>query len=244
MMHGDKMINFVICEDNKDARCMYESVVLKTMMLYDFPFVVHSFDKYNSDLKEMINTPSDKNVYLLDIELPGKSGIDIARQIRKTDWDSPIIILTSHDELELKVLREKLLILDFISKFEDLPDRLSDTLKLIFDQSNDKNILTFKSNKEIHKVKMDNILYILRDTYEEKVKIVTVDKEYLVRENLHNIVERLDSRFKQSHRSCYVNIKNIKSVDFKNSIIEFNNGYKVDYLSRNCKKELRSILCG
>ena len=54
-----------------------------------------------------------------------------------------------------------------------------------------------------------------KTTYEENnEKIVTVDKEYLVRENLHNIVERLDSRFKQSHRSCYVNIKNIKSTLF------------------------------
>ena len=96
---------------------------------------------------EVVDDVSGVKIYILDLELPGKSGIDIAREIRKVDWDSIIIILTSHDELELKLLKEKLLILDFISKFDDYENRLSDTLKMVIDKARTKKVISFKSNE-------------------------------------------------------------------------------------------------
>ena len=101
------MINFIICEDNNYVREIYEDIISKITMPHDFNYNIYSFSKYDSKLKNIINTPSDLNIYLLDLELPGKSGIEIAREIRKVDWDSIIIVLTSHDELELRVLKEK-----------------------------------------------------------------------------------------------------------------------------------------
>ena len=83
-------------------------------MPYDFDYNIYSFEKYNLNMKNIIKTPADTKIYILDLELPGKTGMDIAKEIRKEDWDSIIIILTSHDELELKLLKQKLLILDFI----------------------------------------------------------------------------------------------------------------------------------
>ena len=55
-------------------------------------------------------------------------------------------------------------------------------------------------------------------------------------------MNKLDKRFVQSHRACYVNRDKVKSIDFKNNIIYFNNGMKLDYLSRNYKKGLRVLL--
>ena len=50
------MINFIICEDNKDVREMNEKIISKIAMPYDFNYVVHSFDKYDIRLKNIINT--------------------------------------------------------------------------------------------------------------------------------------------------------------------------------------------
>ena len=212
------MINFIICEDNKYVRNIYEDIVSKITMPYDFTYNLYSFEKYDTKLKNIIKTPSDLNIYLLDLESPGRSGIDIAREIRKVDWDSIIIIITSHDELELRVLKEKLLILDFISKFEDYETRLVDTIRMVIEKNNINNTISFKSNKELHNVKTDNILYISRDTYQEKTKIVTSDNEYFVRESLLSIKSKLDERFYQTHRACFVNIKKIQFVNFKENI--------------------------
>ncbi len=211
-------------------------------MPYDFNYVVHSFDKYSIKLKNLINTPSDIKIYILDLELPNKSGIDIAREIRKVDWDSIIIILTSHNEMELSVLKQKLLIFDFISKFEDYEKRIEETVKMVVNKVNARRIISFRCNKEIHHVKLDNIIYIYKDNATDKTTIVTTDNEYSIRDSLSSIASKLDSRFYQSHRACYINTDKIESVDFKNSIIYFTNDTNIDYLSRNYKKGLRNLL--
>lgn len=236
------MINFIICEDNKNVRDLHEVLISKITMPYDFDYTVHSFEKYNNNLKKIINTPSDLKIYILDLELPGKTGLEIAQDIRKVDWDSIIIVLTSHDELELKLFKEKLLIFDFISKFDNYEKRLTDSINLVIKNLNCRSALVFKQDKEIYHIKYDNILYIFRDNTKNKTKIKAIDKEYYVRDTLTNVAKQLDNRFYQTHRACYVNLNNIKCADFKNDIIYFTNDDSIDYLSRNYKKGLKERL--
>lgn len=238
------MINFIICEDNKNVRDLHEVLISKITMPYDFDYTVHSFEKYNNNLKKIINTPSDLKIYILDLELPGKTGLEIAQDIREVDWDSIIIVLTSHDELELKLFKEKLLIFDFISKFDNYEKRLTDSINLVIKNLNCRSALVFKQDKEIYHIKYDNILYIFRDNTKNKTKIKAIEKEYYVRDTLTNVAKQLDNRFYQTHRACYVNLNNIKCADFKNDIIYFTNDDSIDYLSRNYKKGLKERLKG
>ncbi len=238
------MINFIICEDNKNVRDLHEVLISKITMPYDFDYTVHSFEKYNNNLNKIINTPSDLKIYILDLELPGKTGLEIAQDIREVDWDSIIIVLTSHDELELKLFKEKLLIFDFISKFDNYEKRLTDSINLVIKNLNCRSALVFKQDKEIYHIKYDNILYIFRDNTKNKTKIKAIDKEYYVRDTLTNVAKQLDNRFYQTHRACYVNLNNIKCADFKNDIIYFTNDDSIDYLSRNYKKGLKERLKG
>ena len=174
--------------------------------------------------------------------MPGKSGLEIAKEIRKVDWDSIIMILTSHDELELSILKQKLLILDFVSKFDNYEERLKENIKMFVNKINTQKVLSFKQHNEHHHVKLNNILYVYRDNATEKTVIVTIEEEYAIRETLSSIADKLDFRFVQTHRACFVNMDKIESVDFKNNIIYLNNDSSIDYLSRNYKKKLREIL--
>ena len=236
------MINFILCDDNDYVREINETMISRVAMPYDFNYTINSFDRYNIKLKNLINTPSDIKIYILDLELPNKSGLDIAKEIRKVDWDSIIIILTSHDELELSILKQRLLILDFISKFDNYEERISEVINMVIEKIDTKKIISFKSKKELHHVKLDNVMYVFKDNETDKTTIVTVDGEYPVRDPLSSIADKLDSRFYQTHRACYVNLDKIESVDFKNSIVYFNNDTSIAYLSRNYKKELRDLL--
>ncbi|MEG2621004.1 MAG: LytTR family DNA-binding domain-containing protein [Bacilli bacterium] len=233
------MINFIICEDNKHVREINEGIISKIAMPYDFNYKVFSFDDYNGKLKSLINTPSDLKIYILDIELPNKSGVDIAREIRKVDWDSIIIILTSHAELEMKLLKDKLLIFDFISKFDNYEKKLSDSISIIWKKINKSKLLCFKSNKSLHHVKLDNILFIHVDKQKECNVIVTHDNEYEVRDSLSSIMTKLDKNFCYSHRACIVNKERIIKIDFVKDIIYFNGNKTADFLSRQYKKGLR-----
>ena len=207
------MINFIICDDNKYVRDINKNIISKLAMPYDFNYKIYSFEKYNKEFKKIINSTVETKIYILDLELPNKTGIEIAREIRKVDWDSFIIVLTSHDELELKILKQKLL-----------------------------NTLSFKCNRELHNIKNDNILFIYKNTALNKITIVTKENSYNVRESLSNIVKKLNNKFYQTHRACYVNLSKIQKVDFKQNLIFFENSIKCDYLSRNYKKGLKERL--
>ena len=66
----------------------------------------------------------------MDIEIKDSiSGIDIARKIRKDDWDSIIIFVTSHNELGYQALKAQIMLLDFISKYDDFENNFVLTIK-------------------------------------------------------------------------------------------------------------------
>lgn len=236
------MVDFILCDDNKYVREFNETLISKIAMPHDFNYTIHSFDKYSIKLKNLINTPSNIKIYILDLELPNKSGVDIAREIRKVDWEAVIIILTSHEELELNLLKQKLLIFDFISKFDNCQERLAEAVNMIINKFDTKKVISFRCNKEIHRVKLNNILYVYKDGESDKTTIITTDNKYPIRDSLSNIVSKLGSNFVQTHRACYVNVEKIESIDFKNSIIYLINDTSIDYLSRNYKKNLRDLL--
>ena len=78
-------------------------------------------------------------IYILDIEIPDSiSGIDIARKIRKKDWNSIIIFVTSHVEMGYEALKAQIMLLDFICKQNDCSNSLIKTLKKAINKVNDK----------------------------------------------------------------------------------------------------------
>ena len=53
------MVNFILCDDNEHIRKLNEAIISKIVMPYDFDYEIHSFDKYNMKLKNLINEPKD-----------------------------------------------------------------------------------------------------------------------------------------------------------------------------------------
>lgn len=93
------MVNFIVCDDDKKDRDLVERVLTKYMMKNEVAYQLHLYDDYNTDFIKVINKNLSSKVYILDIETPSGSGIDMARIIRNKDVDSVIIFLTGHDEL-------------------------------------------------------------------------------------------------------------------------------------------------
>ena len=104
------MLKFIVCEDNEIIRKKNISVINKVMFSNNVNYNIFEFNSYNNDLLDIINDNSGRKVYILDIELGSKSGIDIARLIRKNDWESFIIISTAHYELFPQVFKDRLIL--------------------------------------------------------------------------------------------------------------------------------------
>ena len=69
------------------------------MMGNNIDYKIYKFYDYNDDFFKKVKIKGSNKVYILDIQVREKSGIDIARTIRETDLQSALIFLTSHGEL-------------------------------------------------------------------------------------------------------------------------------------------------
>ena len=232
------MINFIVCDDNKALLNNVVEIINKVMMKNKHEYKVHDFNDYDDKFMELIDAKISCKIYILDVEVPSKSGIDIARKIREKDIDSIIIFLTSHNEVGPILLKEELMFLTFICKFDDADKRLESSLTKAIDLVGKKNAIRFEDQGAIYTIPVRDITYILTDTLERKIIIKTDYAQFKVSKTLVEMEEALPSQFKHSHRACIVNCDRIRKIDKKNNEIIFDNDDKVDLLSKSCRKDL------
>lgn len=237
------MIKFVICDDELFFRKRVYNIIDKMFMNNDIEYSVNEFSKYDKEFENIINTNMDAKIYILDIEIKDSiSGLDIARRIRKNDWNSIIILVTSHSELGYEALKAQIMLLDFISKYDDCDKNLENVLKKAVKQVNIKKSITLKSDGITYKVFIKDILYVTKLPSERKCVIKTTYNEVIVNKNFNEIIEMLDDRFYLTHRSCIVNLDEIDYVDWNKSIINFKDGSKIDLIARERKAGLQNYV--
>lgn len=239
---GDIMLNFIICDDHKVIRENVVKVIHEVMMRNKIGYNTHVFDDYNKDFIKVMKSKMTSKIYILDIEVPSGSGIDIARLIRQRDIDSVIIFLTSHDELGYTILKSQFMSLTFISKFDNYIGNLKSALKKAIKIAGSKQAIRFKDQGILYTIPLSDILYITRDSVERKCIIKTDYNTFKINKQLNEINDNLNNSFIQSHRACIVNIERIVSVDSRKRIITFDNGESIDLLSLNYRKELLNKL--
>jgi FixJ family two-component response regulator len=71
---------------------------------------------YSSTGEFLLHPPSGPGCVLLDIQLPGPSGIDLQEAMRDISVDLPIIFVTGHAEVSLSVRAMKAGAVDFLEK--------------------------------------------------------------------------------------------------------------------------------
>lgn len=232
-------MEFVVCDDEKLFRDKIKSIIDKLFISNDEYYHITEYSKFNSAFKKTISDGVSK-IYILDIEIKDSiSGIDIARQIRKSDWESIIIMVTSHSELGYEALKAQIMLLDFISKYDNYEKNLESTIRKAMLQVNNKKTLKLLSDGISYIIHLDDILYIVKEPVDKKCTIKTTYNSIVVNKNLNSIIEQLDSRFYLTHRSCIVNTDKIRSIDWKNNIICFEGEKLVDLISRDKKKGLK-----
>ena len=145
------MINFIICDDEKPLTDSVKKIVTNVMFKNNIDYKIHVFHEYNNDFYKISKSDLENKIYILDIEVGKKSVIDVAKLIRKNDWDSTILILTSHYELEFLAYKSKILLLDFISKFDLYDKKMYDTINFCVNNKLNDNKLVIKANRRIEK---------------------------------------------------------------------------------------------
>lgn len=234
------MIKFIICEDNLDTLERTSQTVTKSMMKYDMEYKVYKFPKYTNELSKLINETGDVKIYILDVELPGISGLEIASEIREDDDDSIIIFATAHPDYRDDIFYSRLSAIDYIPKQQLYQERLQNTIEYVIDKKYKNKSISIISKHNHCKILYKEINYIEKCQMQNKCIIHLVDGETKeVITSITKMKEQLGNTFFQTHKSCLVNLKNIKNIDYSNCIITFQNGDKTTLFAVATKKELR-----
>lgn len=233
------MLEFIICDDNKLITEKVKNTIADIMMKNKLVYKTLIFHDYDNKFIKLINSRECMRIYILDIETPSRSGIDVARIIREKDMQSIIIFLTGHDELGPTILKKELWFLSFINKFDDSDNRLQNSIKKALQLLNVQTKLHFEEKGVIYNISLNDILYITRDSIDRKSIIKTEHNEYRTYKTLLELQNLLDTRFIQTHRACIVNVDRVNSINRIKKEIMFDNGITIDLLSDKYKKELK-----
>lgn len=230
------MINVIICDDNKRDLKKICNIVDMYMEKNNNNYSKHIFYDYDEEFMSILNKKLSFKIYILDIETPSRSGIDIAREIRIKDSDSSIIFLTGHNDLGLDLLKEDIPFTAFINKYVNSEKRLINCLTKSLSLMHKRRMLKIQEGGIIYTIDMNDILYITKDSIERKTIIITDYSEFKLSKTLSAIKEMLGYSFVQSHRSCIINRDRVCKIDFNSKIIAFDNNLTIDLLSNKYRK--------
>lgn len=235
------MLNFIVCDDEKEFRGMIIKEVEKFMMNYDVNYKIYQFETYNEEFEKLAKSDIGFKVYFFDIKTKNGSGLDAARFIREEldDWNSIIIIVTAFAEYRYEALSNRLYLLDFISKFDNCKTKIKEILKIVYKNYNSREkCLSYEYNYILYKIELKNIIFIEKEQDSKRCIIYTTYGTFKAPFTLTAITKQLDKRFLKVHKSLIINVDKIKTYNIKENEILFVNGMSTNLISRSGRKEL------
>ena len=152
--------------------------------------------------------PSGAQVLLLDIQMPGMGGLEVARHLARLDQPPRIVFVTAHDRHAVEAF--ELNALDYLLK-PVRADRLAAALKKATVPENanlekaaeaPREYLSLAERNRIVLLPVRDILYLRAE--EKYVTVRTRAREHLVEEPLIALEKEFATRFIRIHRNCLV----------------------------------------
>lgn len=91
---GDVVLKIAICDDEKKYLDTSAAFLLEYAALRNVRFSAEQFDT-PSDFLDTLDKGEHYDIYLLDVYMPGVTGVSVATELRQRNDESPIIFLTS-----------------------------------------------------------------------------------------------------------------------------------------------------
>ena len=214
------LIRIAICDDESKT---VKSNTQATELCLSRLGIVGEIETYTQSYNLLYDITEDSFYYdliLLDIEMPGHTGMELAAKIKPFLPNVKIIFITSHIEYAIDAF--ELSIFRYVPKNDvesRLPAAITDALKLL--SLEDGKVYTIQTNSRLQKIPYKDIFYIERDG--KNASITTVGGVSKVRRTLQQIFDELASdEFIFIDRGCIVNVIHIMQV--KDSMAILKNG--------------------
>lgn len=224
-------MKIAICDDSKKSLALLEEVVEKINIRDVEIECFYSGDSLLNHLRK--NRDFYYQIYLLDIEMPGINGLEVAREIREKDKRAIIIFITAYSDyvfssFEVQPFR-------FINKpidFEKLEDVIHTAVNYIYTS---KKYIFISIEKARIQLCCENVMYFEGD--KRKINIYTIDEEYSFYSKMSDVENMVDnSWFMRIHVSYLVNMDYIKAIYLDEIVL--NNGIHLP-ISKKYRKSVK-----
>lgn len=206
-----------ICDDESIICNLLEEMVRKWAKNHHIQVKIEVFSSSESFL---FTYEEDKgfDILLLDIEMPGMNGVDLAQIIRNKNKSIQIIFITGY--------------MDYIAQGYDVEalnyllkpvheEKLFEVLKKAKDRiSISEKILFIELAGEMVQIPLHSIFYV--EVARNYISIHTLEGKYTRKQTLTDLEKELDERFFRAGRSFLVNLMHIKRTS--KSEVELKNG--------------------
>lgn len=172
------------------------------------------------------------DILLLDVEMKGMTGLELARRVRRDNNRAEIIFITAHFEFvgegyEVDALHY---LVKPISEDKLMQVLVKAAQKLLIEPPS----LIINCGGETLRIYESDILYV--ESFLHYIVIQTRDKAYKIKENLSAFEQKLSDDFYRVHRSYLVSLKHITgisrtSVSIGNTVLPLSRG-KYDDIHR------------
>jgi len=203
-----------VCDDEKNIRELISNKIKK-----EYPNSEIVFFKSG---EELLLESKDIDILLLDIQMPGRNGIEIARELRKKNKKTILIFVTAMEDYVFEAFDVNAF--NYIVKpFND--NRFMDVLNKAINEYNSsgeteqETRYVMVSNKGMHtKVKLDEIIYA--EVFNRKVVIHKIDEEIEYYGKMSELESLAGESFFRSHRAYLINFKYVEKYDAKTIYME------------------------
>lgn len=214
------MLRIAICDDEKEAVQSHKEIAQSCLLQCGTGGEISTYTASDNLLYDIAEDNFFFDLILLDIEMPGCTGMELAEKIKPYLPNVKIIFITSHVEYAIDAF--ELSIFRYVPK-NDTEKRLAaairDALKLI--GLEEGKTYTIQTNSRLEKIPYKEISYIERDG--KNACIVSTGGISKVRKSLQQVYEELGAEeFIFIDRGCIVNIIHIMQV--KDGMVVLKNG--------------------
>lgn len=235
-------MKIAICDDEKEIREVLKNKIEKYYFPHSTEFSIREYASGEELLEEELN---EIEVLFLDVDMPGKNGMETANEIRKVNQEMIIVFLTAYSEFVFESFKVDA----FRYLVKPLKDsELEEVLQVLEDRlyKDEDDYLNFQFQNQMYNIRYKDIIYI--EGMRNKIWIHCKDKTYRWRGVLKNLEEALnDKGFLQVHRSYIINMDKIQRCDSQTVLLEDNSEvpisrYKLDAFREEYVKYWSKVL--
>ena len=192
-------------------------------------------------MKNLDKIDGDIDLFILDIEMPGRDGLWLRKELERYRYGSSIIYLTSHDELVQEAFGRY--VIGFVDKVSFLNDKnkLVDKLKLFEQETKADETIRVKYDQKVLFIQKRKIILIeaehvysnLEYVIDEKINGSFVTERKLIRKSLKEWEDELGNNFIRISKRYIINLDYVQRI---NQDIVLKNGKELKIPKVNQKK--------